>query len=140
MILSGCGTGTGTAGASSSRSSSAASASRAATRAADVHPVNANAGKARTAGATPVQKFRSRPDLLPPRVTMAKRAQAGPGEPLIFTESHGGSGQQGPLVVDRSGELVFFLPVSDNGTTARRAFNVGVQSYLGQPVLAWFEG
>ncbi|MGH2877193.1 MAG: arylsulfotransferase family protein [Solirubrobacteraceae bacterium] len=86
------------------------------------------------------QRFRSRPDLLPPRVTMARRAHAGPGEPLIFTEVHAGTGQQGPLVLDRAGRLVWFLPVSDKGSAARRAFNVRVQSYRGQPVLSWFEG
>lgn len=141
VLLAGCGSG----GARSA--ASGAAASRTASRAAEVHRVAAHAThstahrrQASGRAATAAQRFRSRPDLLPPRVTMARRAHAGPGQPLIFTEVHGGTGQQGPLVLDRSGRLVWFLPVSDHGTTAKRAFNVRVQTYRGQPVLSWFEG
>jgi hypothetical protein len=93
-----------------------------------------------TAALPTSQVFRSRPDLRPPVITMDVPAgpTAVPG--LVLTDCHGGPTQQGPLILDGSGELVWFLPLSGAGSISERAFNVQCQSYKGRPVLTWFQG
>jgi len=87
-----------------------------------------------------VQAFRSRPDLHPPvvQVDVPAAANAAPG--LIVTESHLGPGQEGPLLFDAKGDLVWFLPLSPRGSLGLIATNVMVQIYKGEPVLTWFQG
>jgi hypothetical protein len=58
----------------------------------------------------------------------------------VFTDAHGGHGQQGPMIIDRAGNLVWFVPVSDNGSITARTMNVRVQTYRGQPVLTYWTG
>ena len=84
--------------------------------------------------------FQSRPDLLPPSI-LVDRHPADPGTDLfVFTDAHAGEGQQGPMIIDRAGRLRWFLPVSDNGSTARRVTNLQVQTYRGEPVLTFWIG
>lgn len=86
-----------------------------------------------------VHSFHSRPDLRPVTVHVRTRSpQSGHG--LIFVDTHSGPGQQGPMIVDGQGELVWFKPLSDDATPAKRAFTFRVQQYGGRPVLTWFEG
>ena len=79
------------------------------------------------------QVFRSRPDLHPPTVTIdiPQDATAAPG--VVLTDSSAGPSQQGALLIDGHGELVWFFP-------APAASNVRAQLYRGKPVLTWFEG
>jgi hypothetical protein len=84
--------------------------------------------------------FQSRPDLRPPRIEMDRTPPSPELTNLIFTETHGGPGQQGPVVLDRGGRLVWFRPLSEHGTAGLRAFNVRVQSYRGEPVMTWWQG
>jgi Arylsulfotransferase (ASST) len=95
------------------------------------------ATKASSQGA---QAFKSRPDLQPPVITVdvPQSAAAGPG--LVLTDCHAGPAQQGPLIIDGSGELVWFLPLSPGADTALRAFNFQAQTLNGKTVLAWFQG
>jgi hypothetical protein len=86
------------------------------------------------------QHFTSRPDLRPPQILVSTRPPDPRHESFVFTDTHGGNSQQGPLIIDRSGELVWFNPVSAHGTTGQRVFNVRVQSYRGEPVLTWWQG
>ncbi len=44
------------------------------------------------------------------------------------------------MIVDGEGQLVWFKPLSDAESPSRRAFNVRVQSYRGEPVLTWWQG
>ena len=87
-----------------------------------------------------VRRFRSRPDLQPvSAVVRTDRGATAPG--LIFVSpSHNRYGQQGPMILDNDGELVWFRPLSDHATTKLRSFNLRVQHYRGQKVLTWFEG
>jgi len=106
-------------------------------------PPGPNAPRRRTepgADANAVQSFHSRPDLRPPSVTIdvPPGPAAAPG--LVVTDCHYGPGQQGPLLLDGRGRLVWFLPLSADATPHLRAFNVQVQSYRGSPVLTWFQG
>jgi Arylsulfotransferase (ASST) len=81
------------------------------------------------------QSFHSRTGLKPPTVTVtAHSASATPGD--IFLAPYSGPGQYGPMILDESGQLVWFKPLSPSGT---RAADFRVQSYEGQPVLTWWQ-
>jgi Arylsulfotransferase (ASST) len=85
------------------------------------------------------QRFRSRPDLEPPRVRVVTAARRR-SDDYVFTDVHAGTGQQGALILDRRGRLAYFEPVSDHGGKGRRIFNVRVQSYRGEPVMTYWLG
>lgn len=84
-------------------------------------------------------RFRSRPDLLAPHVTVDVPRQ-GKHDALVVTEIHDGDSQSGPLIINQSGDIVWFLPLSPQPSSEHRAFNVQVTEYQGKPVLAWFQG
>jgi Arylsulfotransferase (ASST) len=82
-----------------------------------------------------VQTFHSRPDLKPPAVAITTHSPlASPG--YVFAAPYSGPGQDGPMIFDSSGQLVWFAPVP-NGTEAT---DFTVQSYNGRPVLTWWQG
>ncbi len=85
------------------------------------------------------QVFRSRPDLRPPGIIVDVRAQH-PATDVVLTDSHSGPAQQGPMIIDGQGDLVWFLPLSSGNDTAVRAFNLRAWSYGGKDVLSWFQG
>jgi hypothetical protein len=84
--------------------------------------------------------LRSAPELHPPPIDVATRPADPGGGTYVFTDVHAGTGQQGPLIIDRAGRLVYFRPVSGGGTPTLRAFNVRVQRYRGRPVLTHWIG
>lgn len=86
-----------------------------------------------------VQRFRSKPDLSPPAVRIDIN-RPGQDSGLIFLDSHTGPGDQGPMIIDGSGELVWFERVSKGPSSPQRAFNLRVQWWRGKPVLTWFDG
>jgi hypothetical protein len=82
-----------------------------------------------------VWSFASRPDLSPPAVTILKASKrAAPGD--IFLAPQFGPLQNGPEIVDSSGNLVWFDPVPKGDA----ASDFMVQQYRGQPVLTWWQG
>lgn len=86
--------------------------------------------------ASAVRSFHSRPDLDPDAITVRTPAQPGVAEGLIFLAVKRGPGQDGPMIVDDDGEVVWFHPVPEGKTAT--AFQV--QRYRGRPVLTWWEG
>src|SRR5215212_241109 len=84
-----------------------------------------------------VWAFRSRPDLSPPAVEVTKKAHhTAPGYIFVAPEQ-GGASQGGSMIVDDSGEVVWFRPLQGrNG----RAHDFKVQSYRGNSVLTWMDG
>ncbi len=82
-----------------------------------------------------VWRFRSRPDLAPAalKVTLSSSRTA-PGD--IFLAPQRGPVQWGPMIVDSSGNLVWFDPLPGDQSAA----NLQVQSYRGRPVLTWWQG
>lgn len=81
-----------------------------------------------------VQRFRSRPDLRPPRVSVRKRSRGmAPGHVLLAPLN--GRREEGPMIVDDRGELIWFHPLR-----GRAAMDFRVQSYRGRPVLTWWQG
>jgi hypothetical protein len=83
-----------------------------------------------------VMSFRSRPDLGPPAVEVATRAHdTAPG--YVFVAPKNDPGQDGPMIVDNRGELVWFRPMRGEGV---RAMDFKVQRYRGEPVLTYYQG
>jgi hypothetical protein len=81
------------------------------------------------------QSFRSRPDLQPPTVTVTTHAPgSSPGD--IFLAPYSGPGQYGPMILDENGAVVWFKPLSPQGT---RAADFREQQYEGRPVLTWWQ-
>jgi hypothetical protein len=81
------------------------------------------------------QSFRSRPDLKPPTVTVTTHA-AGTSAGDLFIAPYSGPGQYGPMILDEDGAMVWFKPLSPQGT---RAADFRVQQYEGKPVLTWWQ-
>ncbi len=92
-------------------------------------------GKRPANSAGELQSFHSRPDLRPPAVdvTVDKQGVA-PG--YIFASPYSGPGQNGPMIFDNSGQLIWFHPIP-YGTEST---NLQVQTYAGSKVLTWWEG
>ncbi len=91
--------------------------------------------------ASELQHFVSRPDLLPPTVTVsadAGAAQRG-GQALdgsdIFLAPYAGPGQYGPMILDPDGGLVWFKSIPHG----ERAADLRVQQYDGKSVLSWWQ-
>lgn len=81
------------------------------------------------------QSFHSRPELHPPVVTVtAASPEMAPGDE--FLAPYGGPGQAGPMILDQSGNLIWFKPMPANTS----ATNLQVQEYEGKPVLTWWQG
>ncbi len=83
-----------------------------------------------------VRSYTSRPDLTPPVVDVSTALPtAAPG--YVFLAPAVGP-QLGPLIVDDTGEPVWFRPLPLYSNMA--AHNFRVQTYGGRPVLTWWEG
>jgi hypothetical protein len=81
------------------------------------------------------QRFRSRPDLRPPVLSVTTSSPAaGAGD--IFAAPYTGPGQAGPMILDPSGGLLWFKPLPRYTS----ATDLKVQEYGGRPVLTWWQG
>lgn len=93
---------------------------------------------AHAAAAPTTQSFVSRPDLHPPVVSIKASAGGAPGDIFLTPLSqkrNGLVGQFGPLILDQAGGLVWAQPM-----TTTIAANFLPQTYLGAPVLTWWQG
>ena len=81
-----------------------------------------------------VQRFVSRPDLIPPKITVVRRS-LGTAPGLLFLGPSSGPGQRGAMIIDDAGELVWFRP-----TVPASVINLRATTYLGKPALSWWEG
>lgn len=89
----------------------------------------------------PERHFVSRPDLKPPRVHVYRRGKYFTGEAgkrMIMVAPKGyqvdGPGQNGVMVLDTPGHLVWFRP------TDKVPMDLKKQTYKGDPVLTWWQG
>jgi Arylsulfotransferase (ASST) len=79
--------------------------------------------------------FHSRPEMHVPVITVgANSPQQSPGD--IFVTPYAGVGQDGPMIFESSGNLVWFDPLPPGV----EATNLQVQQYEGKPVLTWWQG
>jgi hypothetical protein len=79
------------------------------------------------------QSFRSRPDLHPPVVGVNVEANDEVAPGYVFVAVKKGTGQDGPMIMDNQGRLVWF-------SKDRYATDFKVQTYKGEPVLTWWQG
>jgi len=109
--------------------------------AAGCEPSGQTRASASTAPPEQAWAFRSRPDLRPPGITVATPARGvAPGYVLCAPKNgpeEAGPGQDGCLILDNTGQPVWFRPV---GTEAMDVMDFKLQSYRGRPVLTWWEG
>ncbi len=83
-----------------------------------------------------VSSFRSRPGLRPPIIS-TEVLNPGADEGLIFMAPKNGAGRDGALIVEQTGEPVWFLPVD---VAENRIYEFRVQNYLAQSVLTYWQG
>jgi hypothetical protein len=81
--------------------------------------------------------FRSHPDLTPPAVDVTRQAHDTVPGYIFVAPKRGSPGQHGPMIVDDSGQVVWFRALQGKGPLA---MNFKVQHYRGEPVLTWWEG
>ena len=81
-----------------------------------------------------MQSFRSRPDLDPPSVTVTT-AKPGRAPGVVFLAPKAGRGQDGPMIIDDRGDMVWFKAMK-----GKLAADFRTQTYDGKPVLTWWEG
>ena len=76
----------------------------------------------------------SDPELKPPTVTVTTdTGRQGAGD--LFLAPYAGSGQYGPMILNRNGRLLWFRPLP----AGARAADVRVQEYEGRPVITWWQ-
>ena len=97
--------------------------------------------RARATASATAWEFRSRPDLKPPPIEVTKAA-SGTSPGYVFVAAKNGPGevhgaQDGAMILDERGRLVWFLPVA---AEERDAMDFKAQRYRGEPVLTWWEG
>jgi hypothetical protein len=88
--------------------------------------------------------FVTRPDLIPPEIRITQVATPSTPEttPRFIALApdnvieNSTPWQQGLMLVDRLGRLVWFKPAA----TGQKPFDLKVQTYQGKPVLTWWEG
>jgi Arylsulfotransferase (ASST) len=83
-----------------------------------------------------LQSFRSRPNLHPPAITVTTPAPD-MASGFIFVGPRTPGGQNGQMILDNRGELIWFFPAASEAETVT---DFKVQQYRGQPVLTWWEG
>jgi hypothetical protein len=88
------------------------------------------------AGLGPTQRFHSAPDLIPPRVSISPDLDPSSGDIFLTPQN---SPQVGPMILDGSGQLVWFHPLW-HGSKNHYTGNFAVQRYRGKPVLTWWQG
>ena len=87
------------------------------------------------AGSNGVQHFHSQPNLLPASITVNRSSSSAyPGD--IFVTPQYGPLQNGPMILNSSGKMIWFQPIPAN----ELATDFRVQTLNGQPVLTWWQG
>ncbi len=79
--------------------------------------------------------FQSRPDLSPASVEITKQNPEPDGDDIFITPQQGPT-QNGAMILNSSGQMVWFQPVASGDMAA----DLRVQHYRGEPVLTWWQG
>jgi hypothetical protein len=92
-------------------------------------------GESPKIGRGTVQTYATEGSWEPPSVTVST-AKPGRAPGLVFLAPKAGRGQDGPMIIDDAGKLVWFRPIPGGDLAA----DFRVQTYEGRPVLTWWEG
>jgi Arylsulfotransferase (ASST) len=79
--------------------------------------------------------FQSRPDLMPASVEITNPSSGSASSDIFITPQQGPS-QNGAMILNGTGDLVWFQPVPAGDIAA----DLRVQRYRGRPVLTWWQG
>ena len=95
-------------------------------------------GKGHDPGGSPEghQSFVSRPSLEPPSIVVTRRKSRSHGQGDLFVAAKAGPGQDGPMISDDRGDLVWF----HKNPKHKSAYDFRTQTYQGRPVLTWWQG
>ena len=99
-------------------------------------PLSAEPTRASKPDADEVRAFHSRPGLAPTAIA-AKAEGKGLAPGYVFLSPKRGPGRQGSLIVDNTGEPVWFFPVE---VPIEQTFDLKVIDYAGKPHLIWWQG
>jgi hypothetical protein len=91
--------------------------------------------RAASLGPPSAPRWRSRPDLRIPALTVSRDEPGASREPIFIAPYNAPDAQAGAVIVDAAGEPIWENPLARKVTT-----NFRVQSYRGEPVLTWWEG
>jgi Arylsulfotransferase (ASST) len=92
-------------------------------------------GKQPLGRGTQIQRYHSRPDLTPASVVVTTDSPAAdPG--YVFVAPYSGPGQDGPMIFDNTGQLVWMHPLPFGVEAA----DFKVEWFRSQPVLSWWQG
>jgi hypothetical protein len=81
------------------------------------------------------QSFVSEPGLRPPTIRVTRKEEGrAPGH--VFLGVKAGPGQDGPMITDEDGKLIWFHQVPKG----KSVFDFRTQEYQGEDVLTWWEG
>jgi hypothetical protein len=80
-------------------------------------------------------RWRSRPDLRIPTLTVLRREHGVSEDPIFVAPYNAPAGQAGAVILDNEGEAIWENPLAGKVTT-----NFRVQRYRDSPVLTWWEG
>ena len=80
-------------------------------------------------------KWRTRPDLQIPALTVTHSEQGVSSDPIFIAPYNSPTGQVGAVIADNSGQPIWENPIAGKVTN-----NFRVQQYRGEPVLTWWEG
>lgn len=80
-------------------------------------------------------KWRTRPDLRIPSLTVAHIEEGVSTDPIFIAPYNAPYGQAGAVIADNSGQPIWENPLAGKVTT-----NFRVQRFRGDPVLTWWEG
>ena len=87
------------------------------------------------AGSNGVQHFHSVPQLVPASITVNSRSSSAYNGDIFLTPQFGPL-QNGPMILDSSGHMIWFDPLGAN----QLATDLRVQQLGNQPVLTWWQG
>jgi Arylsulfotransferase (ASST) len=82
-----------------------------------------------------VHAYASRPDLRPPIISVLHREKSATADGLLFITPLSGPGARGNMLVDDTGDILWFHP-----TKPIVSLNFRAAMYRGKPVLTWWEG
>ena len=86
-------------------------------------------------GVNGVQHFHTRPDLMPASITVNQHSSAAYNGDIFLTPQYGPV-QNGPMILDPNGNMIWFQPLPPNAL----ATDLRVQQLGNQPVLTWWQG